>query len=349
MVRRLLITGGAGFIGSAVVRMAIDEGHYVINVDALTYAGCLDNVARVASNPRYVFEKADIRDARTMRRIFEQYEPDGVLNLAAESHVDRSIDEPGTFIDTNVVGTYRTLEAALAYWGARGQPDSFRFLHVSTDEVYGSLGDSGRFTEATAYAPNSPYAASKASSDHLIRAWHQTFAFPAIVSNCSNKYGPFQFPEKLIPVVILNAINNKPIPVYGQGLNVRDWLYVDDHAAALLLLMEHGQIGSTYNIGGNSEIRNIDLVRTICSIIDKIIPEGAPHDRHIVHVPDRPGHDYRYAIDDSKIRNEIGWCPLQTLDEGLKNTVSWYCDNGQWLNSLKNRQEIGLRLGLGTD
>mgnify|MGYP001016403442 CR=1 FL=1 len=276
---RILVTGGAGFIGSAVVRRAVAAGHAVVNVDALTYAACLDNIAAVAASPAYAFEHADIRDRAALSRIFARHRPDAVMHLAAESHVDRSIDGPGAFVSTNVTGTYELLEAARAYWTAAGRPAAFRFHHVSTDEVFGSLGPEGAFTEDSPYAPNSPYAASKAASDHLVRAWAETYGLPVVLSNCSNNYGPFQFPEKLIPVVILNALAGRPIPVYGQGENVRDWLYVEDHAAALLLVLEKGAGGRSYNIGGEAEAKNIDLVRMLCAILDARRPQGAPHAR----------------------------------------------------------------------
>jgi dTDP-glucose 4,6-dehydratase len=306
---KLLVTGGAGFIGSAVVRLAVSRGHQVVNVDALTYAACLDNVASVANSPDYAFEEADIRDRAEMDRILSTHAPDAIMHLAAESHVDRSIDGPGTFIDTNVTGTYTLLEAARSYWTKAGKPEGFRFHHISTDEVYGTLGATGLFTEDTPYAPNSPYSASKAASDHLVRAWAETYGLPVVLTNCSNNYGPFHFPEKLIPVVILNALAGKPIPVYGRGENVRDWLYVEDHADALLLVVEKGALGRSYNIGGNNERRNIDLVRTICALLDERRPDAAPHDRLITFVEDRPGHDLRYAIDASRIRDELGWRP----------------------------------------
>lgn len=342
---KLLVTGGAGFIGSAVVRLAVTRGHAVVNVDSLTYAACLDNVAPVADDPLYAFEQADIRDRAAMDRVLEAHEPDAIMHLAAESHVDRSIDGPGTFIETNVNGTYTLLEAARAYWVRAGRPDGFRFHHISTDEVYGSLGESGLFTEETPYAPNSPYSASKAASDHLARAWHETYGLPVVLTNCSNNYGPYHFPEKLIPVVILNALTGKSIPVYGRGENVRDWLYVEDHADALLLVLEKGAVGRSYNIGGNNERRNIDLVRTICGLLDERRPEGAPHDRLIEFVKDRPGHDLRYAIDARRIRKELGWTPSVTVEEGLARTVDWYLENEDWWRALQNRHGVGERLG----
>ncbi|MEQ9260721.1 MAG: dTDP-glucose 4,6-dehydratase [Roseovarius sp.] len=343
---KLLVTGGAGFIGSAVVRRAIAAGHEVLNVDALTYAACLENVASVAENPRYRFLHADIRDRAAMDRAMAEFTPDAVMHLAAESHVDRSIDGPGTFIETNVLGSFTLLEAARAFWQAQGKPESFRFHHISTDEVYGSLGEEGQFTEETPYDPRSPYSASKAASDHLARAWHHTYGLPVLVTNCSNNYGPFHFPEKLIPVVILNALAGKPIPVYGQGLNVRDWLYVEDHADALLTVVSRGEVGRTYNIGGENEARNIDLVRMICAILDAKRPAAAPYGEQITFVTDRPGHDARYAIDPGRMRDELGWRPSVTLEEGLELTVQWYLDNEDWWRALQSREGVGQRLGV---
>ena len=345
---KILVTGGAGFIGSAVVRQAVKSGLSVVNVDKLTYAANLDNVAVVASSPRYAFEQADIADAGAMARIMATHAPDAVLHLAAESHVDRSIDGPAAFIETNITGTYVLLEAARAHW--RSLPEAgratFRFHHVSTDEVYGTLGAQGLFTEETPYSPNSPYSASKAASDHLVRAWGETYGLPVLVTNCSNNYGPFHFPEKLIPVVILNALAGRPIPVYGQGDNVRDWLYVEDHATALLTVLQRGRPGETYNIGGHNEARNIDIVRRICAILDEMRPDGAPRDRLITFVTDRPGHDFRYAIDATKIGRDLGWKPSVTLEEGLRRTVQWYLDNETWWRALQQRQGVGERLGL---
>jgi dTDP-glucose 4,6-dehydratase len=345
---KILVTGGAGFIGSAVVRRAVADGHSVVNVDALTYAANLDNVASVADSPLYAFERADIRDAAAMARVFAAHDPDAVMHLAAESHVDRSIDGPAAFIETNITGTYVLLEAARAHWRAlpEGRRAAFRFHHVSTDEVYGSLGATGKFTETTPYDPNSPYSASKAASDHLVRAWGETYGLPVLVTNCSNNYGPFHFPEKLIPVVILNALAGKPIPVYGRGENVRDWLFVEDHAVALLAALSRGGVGETYNIGGNNEARNIDIVRTICAILDELRPAGAPRETLITYVTDRPGHDFRYAIDASKIMAELGWRPSVTLEQGLRRTVEWYLANEPWWRALQERQGVGQRLGL---
>jgi len=343
---RLLVTGGAGFIGSAVVRLAVTRGHAVVNLDALTYAACPDNVASVAQSPLYSFEHADIRDREAVAGIFERHAPDAVMHLAAESHVDRSIDGPGTFIETNVNGTFTLLEAARAHWLARGRPEGFRFHHISTDEVYGSLGPRGRFTETSPYAPRSPYAASKAAADHLVRAWHETYGLPVVLTNCSNNYGPFHFPEKLIPVVILNALAGRPIPVYGRGENVRDWLYVEDHADALLAVLARGRVGRSYNIGGENEARNIDLVRRICAILDERRPRASgSHADLITFVDDRPGHDLRYAIDPARIRDELGWRPSVTLDEGLALTVDWFLDNEGWWRALQDRPGVGTRLG----
>jgi len=342
---KILVTGGAGFIGSAVVRQAVAKGHHVVNLDALTYAANLDNVASVADSPLYAFEHADIRDRQALTRIFSTHAPDAVMHLAAESHVDRSIDGPGDFIDTNITGTFNLLEAARAYWQSQGRPDGFRFHHISTDEVFGSLGPTGQFNESTPYDPRSPYSASKAASDHLVRAWHETYGLPVVLTNCSNNYGPFHFPEKLIPVVILNALHGRPIPVYGKGENVRDWLYVEDHATALLLALEKGQPGRSYAIGGENERRNIDLVRTICTLLDEMRPDGAPHDQLITYVTDRPGHDARYAIDPTRMREELGWSPSVTVEEGLRLTVRWYLDNESWWRPLLDRQGVGQRLG----
>jgi len=346
---KLLVTGGAGFIGSAVVRLAVARGHGVVNLDALTYAACLDNVASVAGSDLYRFEQADIRDRAALDRIFAAHAPDAVMHLAAESHVDRSIDAPGAFIDTNVTGTYTLLDAARAYWTAQGRPEAFRFHHISTDEVYGSLGPQGQFTESTPYDPRSPYSASKAASDHLVRAWGETYGLPVLLTNCSNNYGPYHFPEKLIPVVILNALHGRPIPVYGAGENVRDWLYVEDHADALLRVLDGGQVGRSYNIGGENEARNIDIVHMICALLDDRRPEGAPHAALITHVTDRPGHDARYAIDPARIRDELGWRPSVTLEQGLALTVDWYLDHPDWWQALLDRDGVGQRLGQGSD
>jgi len=342
---KILITGGAGFIGSAVVRRAIAKGHQVVNLDALTYAACLDNVASVAQDPNYAFVEADICDAPALQSAFATHKPDAVMHLAAESHVDRSIDGPGAFIQTNITGTYTLLQAARAYWQDQGKPESFRFHHVSTDEVFGSLGATGMFTEDTPYDPRSPYSASKAASDHLVRAWGETYGLPIVLSNCSNNYGPYHFPEKLIPVVILNALAGQPIPVYGAGENVRDWLYVEDHADALLVVLQKGALGRSYNIGGENEAKNIDLVRMICAILDDKRPGNRPYAEQISFVTDRPGHDLRYAIDPARIRDELGWRPSVTLEQGLEKTVQWYLDNEDWWRALQNRDGVGQRLG----
>ena len=343
---KILVTGGAGFIGSAVVRHAVRAGHSVVNLDALTYAANLENVRPVANSPLYQFAHADIRDRAALDRIFEAHAPDAVMHLAAESHVDRSIDGPGDFVDTNITGTFNLLEAARAHWVRQGRPEAFRFHHISTDEVYGSLGPTGQFTEDTPYAPNSPYSASKAASDHLVRSWHETYGLPVLVTNCSNNYGPYHFPEKLIPVVILKALAGEPIPVYGAGENVRDWLYVEDHADALLTVLTRGAVGRTYNIGGENERRNIDLVRTICTILDEKRPKATAYADQITFVTDRPGHDLRYAIDPTRIRTELGWRPSVTVEEGLARTVQWYLDNDAWWRPLQDRQGVGQRLGV---
>jgi dTDP-glucose 4,6-dehydratase len=342
---KLLVTGGAGFIGSAVVRQAIRDGHEVVNLDKLTYAACLENVASVADDPNYSFVQADICDRAALDTIFADHQPDAIMHLAAESHVDRSIDGPGEFIITNINGTYTMLEAARAYWEGRGKPDNFRFHHISTDEVFGSLGKTGMFTEDTSYDPRSPYSASKASSDHLVRAWHETYGLPVVLSNCSNNYGPYHFPEKLIPVVILNALAGKPIPIYGAGDNIRDWLYVEDHADALLTVVQKGELGRSYNIGGENEATNLDLVRMICAILDTKQAGDAPYADLITFVTDRPGHDARYAIDPQRISKELGWRPSVTLEQGLEKTVQWYLDNEDWWKPLQARDGVGVRLG----
>ena len=342
---KLLVTGGAGFIGSAVVRLAVSRGHEVVNLDALTYAACLENVASVSGSPLYTFEQADIRDLPALEAIFQKHQPDAVMHLAAESHVDRSIDGPQAFIETNVMGTYNMLQAARHYWEGRGKPKDFRFHHISTDEVFGSLGATGQFTEETPYDPRSPYSASKASSDHLVRAWAETYGLPVVLTNCSNNYGPFHFPEKLIPVVILSALAGKPIPIYGKGENVRDWLYVEDHADALLLVLEKGALGRSYNIGGENERSNLELVQTICTILDALKPASEPYADLIEFVSDRPGHDLRYAIDPTRIREELGWRPSVTVEEGLEKTVRWYLENEEWWQPLLARAGVGERLG----
>ena len=343
---KLLVTGGAGFIGSAVVRLAIARGHTVINVDALTYAACMANLAPVADNPRHIFEKVDIRDRGALERVFAAHRPDRVMHLAAESHVDRSIDGPGAFMDTNITGTYNMLEAARAYRSRSHQPEEFRFHHISTDEVYGSLGPTGQFREDTPYDPRSPYSASKAASDHLVRAWYHTYGLPVVLSNCSNNYGPYHFPEKLIPVIILNALAGKPLPIYGDGSNIRDWLYVEDHADALLLILEQGEIGRSYNIGGENELSNLELVETLCAILDRKRPRTAGSYRELItFVADRPGHDARYAIDAQRLRTELGWRPSVSVKEGLERTVDWYLKSEDWWRPLLERHDVSERIG----
>ncbi|EOC1289931.1 dTDP-glucose 4,6-dehydratase [Cronobacter muytjensii] len=345
---KILVTGGAGFIGSAVVRHIINHTQdRVVNVDKLTYAGNPESVASIANSERYAFEQVDICDRAELDRIFKEHQPDAVMHLAAESHVDRSISGPADFIETNIVGTYTLLEAARAYWSSLDddRKAAFRFHHISTDEVYGDLPhpDEGHesaalplFTETTAYAPSSPYSASKASSDHLVRAWLRTYGLPTIVTNCSNNYGPYHFPEKLIPLVILNALEGKPLPVYGKGDQIRDWLYVEDHARALYTVVTQGQVGQTYNIGGHNEKKNLDVVLTICDLLDEIKPKATPYREQITYVADRPGHDRRYAIDADKISRELGWQPQETFESGIRKTVQWYLDNSQWVENVKS-------------
>ncbi|MEP6992495.1 MAG: dTDP-glucose 4,6-dehydratase [bacterium] len=348
---RIIVTGGAGFIGSALVRKLIAQSDAtVVTVDKLTYAGNLESLSPVAANPRHHFEQVDICDAAALQNLFTRYEPSAVMHLAAESHVDRSIDGPAAFIQTNVVGTFTLLEQARRYWDELPKPrrDAFRFLHVSTDEVFGSLGACGHFDETTPYAPNSPYSASKAGSDHLVRAWHHTYGLPVLTTNCSNNYGPYQFPEKLIPLVILNALEGQPLPVYGGGANVRDWLYIEDHADALVTVLYRGQPGETYCIGGNNERRNIDVVSAICAIMDELAPRAeGPHEQLITFVPDRPGHDLRYAIDASRITRELGWAPRETFESGLRSTVRWYLEHREWWERVRSGAYRGERLGLG--
>ena len=348
---RILITGGAGFIGSAVVRYLIEHSDVdVVNVDALTYAGNLDSLHTVSNHPRYYFEQVDIRDLPALERLFRAYQPAAVMHLAAESHVDRSIDSSADFIDTNIVGTHKLLEAARGYWEKLSTEERahFRFHHVSTDEVFGDLGgQQGAFTETTPYAPSSPYAASKASADHLVRAWRRTYGLPIVVTNCSNNYGPYHFPEKLIPLVILNALEGKPLPVYGQGDQVRDWLYVEDHARALYKVITEGIVGETYNIGGRNEQRNIDVIYAICDMMDELRPDSpyVPHSELIMFVSDRPGHDQRYAIDATKIERELGWSPTETFSSGLRKTVQWYLRNSEWCERVQNGSYRRERLG----
>jgi dTDP-glucose 4,6-dehydratase len=346
---RLIVTGGAGFIGSAVCRhLLTDTDAEVVNIDKMTYAGNLESLAAISSNARYRFVQADICDEVKIRSLFKAFCPDAVLHLAAESHVDRSITGSRSFIETNIVGTYTMLEAARQYWsGLPGTAkEDFRFLHISTDEVYGSLGSEGLFTETTSYDPSSPYAASKAASDHLAVAWHRTYGLPVIVSNCSNNYGPYQFPEKLIPLMILNALEGKSLPVYGDGSNVRDWLYVEDHAKALYLILKKGRPGETYNVGGRNERTNLEVVKGICVALDQLSPDRGPHDWHITYVTDRPGHDHRYAIDASKLERELGWRAEETFTSGLAKTVKWYLDNKWWWYPLRKEVYAGERIGL---
>lgn len=352
--KTVLVTGGAGFIGSAVVRHLVhDSPHRVVNVDALTYAANLDSVRDVQSSERYVFAKLDIRDRAAVRSVFERHRPDAVIHLAAESHVDRSIDAPGAFVETNVLGTHELLEAARRHWLGLGKRDRglFRFIHVSTDEVFGSLRRDGRFSVQTPYDPSSPYSASKAASDHLVRAWYRTFGLPTVVTNCSNNYGPFQFPEKLIPLMILNAVEGKELPVYGRGDNVRDWLHVDDHARALILAMEKGEPGQTYLVGGYGERRNLEVVECICDLVDELVGEGSGGSRRglVRFVEDRPGHDLRYAIDPSKIETELGWVPEHGFEDGLRDTVKWYLENRWWWERVRSGAYRGERLGLAME
>jgi len=345
---RILVTGGAGFIGSAVVRhLVADKGYDVLNVDKLTYAGTETSLTTVKDNASYRFLKADICDHAAISNAFESFQPNRVMHLAAESHVDRSITGAKDFVDTNVIGTFTMLECARHYWaGLSGEAKAnFRFLHVSTDEVYGSLGDKGLFTEETPYDPSSPYSASKAASDHLAKAWQRTYGLPVVVSNCSNNYGPYHFPEKLIPLVILNAMEGKALPVYGNGANIRDWLYVEDHARALNIVAERGRVGETYNIGGRNERRNIDVVTRICELMDKLSPKPISHSSLITYVDDRPGHDARYAIDATKLETELGWKAQENFDTGIEKTVRWYLDNAWWWGPLRQGY-AGSRLGL---
>ena len=351
---RIIVTGGAGFIGSAVIRHLMSvTAHEVLNIDKLTYAGTLTSLRDVEKSNRYRFVEADICDRARMAALFAEFQPDGVMHLAAESHVDRSISNSAAFIETNILGTHSLLEAARAHWSALAGPSksAFRFLAVSTDEVYGSLGAEGLFHETTAYDPRSPYSASKAASDHLASAWAHTYGLPVLISNCSNNYGPYHFPEKLIPLTILNAVAGKPLPVYGKGANVRDWLYVEDHARALLTILERGRPGETYNVGGRNERTNIEVVRRICAILDRLSPSGPanggkPHEKLITYVTDRPGHDARYAIDATKLETELGWKAAESFDTGIEKTVAWYLANAWWWQPLRERVYSGERLGL---
>lgn len=351
---KILVTGGAGFIGSAVIRHIIgNTGDSVVNLDKLTYAGNLESLVEVAGNERYVFEEVDICDRAQVERVFCEHQPDAVMHLAAESHVDRSIDGPAAFIETNIVGTYTLLEVARAYWSGLEETrrSAFRFHHISTDEVYGDLEDpNALFTETTSYAPSSPYSASKASSDHLVRAWRRTYGLPILVTNCSNNYGPYHFPEKLIPLIILNALEGKPLPVYGKGDQVRDWLYVEDHARALYQVVVEGKLGETYNIGGHNEKQNIEVVRTICSLLEELAPhkpaDVTRYEDLITFVTDRPGHDLRYAIDASKINTELGWVPRETFESGIRKTVEWYLKNQVWCQRVQDGSYRRERLGV---
>ncbi|MBD3587132.1 dTDP-glucose 4,6-dehydratase [Salinimonas sp. HHU 13199] len=359
MRRTILVTGGAGFIGSAVIRHLInDTNHTVINLDKLTYAGNLESLASVSSNERYTFEKVDICDAEEVKRVLSTHQPDLIMHLAAESHVDRSIDGPGEFIQTNVVGTYTLLEQARAYYAQLDDTkrQAFKFHHISTDEVYGDLPHPDDFeddtnlplfTEETPYAPSSPYSASKASSDQLVRSWHRTYKLPVVITNCSNNYGPYHFPEKLIPLVVLNALAGKPLPIYGKGNQIRDWLYVEDHARALVLVALKGKVGETFNIGGHNEKQNLEVVNTICCILDELMPGKSSYADQITYVEDRPGHDMRYAIDASKIEKELGWKPKESFESGIRKTVQWYIDNKAWWQSVQDGSYQGERLGTG--
>lgn len=349
---KIIVTGGAGFIGSAVIRHLIQNTDWeVVNLDKLTYAGNLDSLTDVKESDRYFFERVDICDTAAVKRVFAVHQPDGIMHLAAESHVDRSIDGPGEFIQTNIVGTYTLLDTALDYYRSLGsdRQSDFRFHHVSTDEVYGDLDETGYFTEETSYAPSSPYSASKASSDHLVRSWNRTFGLPILITNCSNNYGPYHFPEKLIPLMILNALEGKPLPVYGDGKQVRDWLYVEDHARALCKVIDEGKIGETYNIGGNNEKQNIEVVKTLCTILNEKVaekPNGmSSFEELITYVKDRPGHDLRYAIDATKIKNDLGWEPKETFETGIAKTVDWYLSNSEWCDRVQDGSYQRERLG----
>lgn len=353
MSKTILVTGGAGFIGSAVIRELINNSHHcVVNLDKLTYAGNLDSLASVANSSRYHFEQESITNADAIQKILVKYQPDIIMHLAAESHVDRSIDGPADFIETNIVGTYTLLEAAREYWNSlkgsnTAKAADFRFHHVSTDEVYGDLeGTEDLFTETTSYAPSSPYSASKASSDHLVRAWYRTYGLPVVITNCSNNYGPYHFPEKLIPLMILNALAGKALPIYGSGQQIRDWLYVEDHARALILVAEEGKLGETYNIGGHNEKTNLEVVEALCDLLQELVPKDGSYRELITFVQDRPGHDHRYAIDARKIDKELGWTPEETFETGLRKTVQWYLDNESWWKKVQDGSYQGERLGV---
>jgi len=356
---KILVTGGCGFIGSNFVHQQINNtDNTILNFDNLTYAGNPDNLASIEEHPRYSFVKGDICDTALVANTISEFQPDAIVHFAAESHVDRSIDGPMAFVKTNVIGTAVLLGASLKYWQGRwkkeedrsqkSEDNGFRFLHVSTDEVYGSLGDEGFFTESTAYDPSSPYSASKAGSDHLVRAWHRTYGFPALITNCSNNYGPYQFPEKLTPLMIANCVDEKPLPVYGKGLNIRDWLFVEDHCDAIYEVLQNGNIGDTYNIGGRNEIKNIDIVNNICSILDELKPRsnGQSYSELITYVTDRPGHDFRYAIDASKIKNDLGWTPKETFETGIRKTIQWYLDHEDWWRKIQDGTYNQERLGI---
>lgn len=347
-MKKIIVTGGAGFIGSGLVRYLISETeHHVLILDKLTYAGNLISLKDVSSSPRYQFVEGDICDRELIEKLLKNYQPDAIMHLAAESHVDRSIDGPADFIKTNILGTFNLLEASLAYWNKRDRFPHFRFQHISTDEVFGSLGSTGLFREDTPYDPSSPYSASKASSDHLVRAWHRTYGLPVLLTNCSNNYGPYHFPEKLIPLIISNALKGKQLPVYGDGFQIRDWLYVEDHVRALSTVLERGVTGETYNVGGDSEKTNIDVVRTICRTLDELKPDAqGPYSRLITHVQDRPGHDRRYAIDCTKLKNQLGWKQQVDFETGIKNTVNWFLNNQEWVNSVLANKYQGERLGV---
>ncbi len=345
----VLITGGAGFIGSALVRLLIKNSDYkVINLDKLTYAGNLESLEEIGKSPRYTFVKGDICDKALVSSLLKEHKPSAIMHLAAESHVDRSIDGPSDFIQTNIIGTFNLLECALEYWKIENQNPRFRFQHISTDEVYGSLGEIGLFHETTPYDPSSPYSASKASSDHLVRAWQRTYGLPVLVTNCSNNYGPYHFPEKLIPLIIHNALQGKPLPVYGDGKQIRDWLYVEDHAKALFTVLQKGRVGETYNVGGDSERQNIDVVKTICAHLDEFVPESRykPHSQLITFVTDRPGHDRRYAIDCTKLKTELGWKQEESFETGIKKTLKWFLENQTWVKQVLANKYSGERLGL---